>query len=203
MALPFIVVGLTGGIGSGKSTVALLFSQLGARVIDADSIVHRLLDRPTVRSALVRAFGRDVVRRGRIDRAAVARKAFASQTAVRKLNQAVHPHVRKEIQKRLAAARKSRRMVVLDAALLLEAGSHKFCDVLVFVDAPRAARERRVRKRGWKPGELRRREKTQWSVARKRARADYVVRNDGTKTALKKKVERILKKISKLYMEAR
>ena len=195
MARSAVVIGLTGGVGSGKSTATLLFQEMGARVIDADAITHRLLDRPAVRRTLLRAFGREVVRNGRIDRAAVARRAFRDAVSVRRLNSAVHPFVRREIRRRLTQLRRSGKPIVLDAALLLETGANKLCDTLVFVDAPRAIRVRRVASRGWSDRELRRRERAQWPVRRKRARSDHVVRNKGNLRMLKTEVGKVLKAI--------
>ena len=154
-------------------------------MVDADAIVRRMLDRPVVRRSLVKAFGPGVMRGGRIDRAAVARAAFADAASVRRLNAAVHPHVRREIVRRL---RRRRGATVLDAPLLLETGADKLCDVVVFVDAPIAKRIRRAAKRGWDGREVRRREKFQWPVSRKRARADFVVRNNGSRAELRKRV---------------
>ncbi|MHC4606252.1 MAG: dephospho-CoA kinase [Planctomycetota bacterium] len=201
MARPTVVIGLTGGIGSGKSAAASIFREMGARVVDADAIGHRVLGEPAVRRALARAFGEEVLHGGRIDRAAVARRAFAGPASVRRLNRIVHPRIRREVVRRLNAARRRGGPVVLDAALLMEKGSDRFCDVLVYVDAARKVRTRRLKKRGWSPGELRRRENAQWPAGRKRARADYIIRNGGSRAALRAQVGGVLRKILSQYQE--
>lgn len=191
------MVGLTGGVGSGKSTVAALFRNRGARVIDADGIGHRVLDRPGVRARLVGAWGRGILRGPRVDRGALARRAFRSKASARRLNRLVHPAIRREIVRRIA---RSRGLVVLDAALLLEGGADRLCDRLVFVEASRAVRERRTARRGWAPGELARRERFQWSTVYKKRRADYVIDNTGPKSRTKKQVERICRDLRGLLI---
>jgi dephospho-CoA kinase len=171
-----LVVGLAGGVGSGKSTVAGIFIKQGARSIDADALGHLVLDLPAVRAGLVRDWGREILRDGRVDRAALARLAFRSRKAVARLNRRVHPEILRQIRRRIARARG---WVVLDAALLFETGADALCDKIVFVAAPRALRARRVRSRGWGPEELRRRERYQFPVVYKKKKADYVVDNSG------------------------
>jgi dephospho-CoA kinase len=198
MARRVRILGLLGGIGSGKSAVASIFEGLGARTIDADAIAHRVIDAPAMRRQLVRWWGPEVVRNGRVNRAAVARRAFASPAAARRLNRLLHPRIGRELNKEFSRARRRGGVVVVEAALLLETGTDRRCDVLVFVDAPRAVRLRRIGRRGWAAGELRRREKAQWPLARKRARADYVIDNGGSKAATRKQVARILQEIASL-----
>jgi dephospho-CoA kinase len=171
-----LVVGLAGGVGSGKSTVAGIFKKLGARGIDADALGHRVLDLPRIRAALVRDWGPGILNKGRVDRAALARLAFRSRESVARLNRRVHPEILREIRKRIGAAR---RWVVLDAALLFETGADALCDAVVFVSAPRGLRARRTRPRGWGLGELRRRERFQFPAAYKKKKADYVIDNTG------------------------
>jgi dephospho-CoA kinase len=189
---PSLVLGLTGGIGSGKSTVAELFQNRGAEIIDADAVVHSILDRPSLRKRLVAAWGKEIQKRGRIDREALAKVAFRDLDSVRKLNEIVHPVVRKEV---VRAIRRSRSpLIVLDAPLLLEVGADRDCHKVVFVDAPLALRIRRVAKRGWTPSELRRREKYHWPMREKRKKADFVIDNRGSRAALERQVRALLDK---------
>jgi dephospho-CoA kinase len=185
-----LVVGLAGGIGSGKSTVAALFRKWGARIVDADAIAHRVLQRRAVCRRLVREWGSGILRRGRPDRAALARKAFASKASAERLNRIVHPLIRREVRRRIAALRG---VVIYDAALLFEAGAHRRCDCVVFVHAPRRLRRRRTAARGWPPGEWKRREALQWPLANKRRRADFTVDNSGTKKHTERQTGRIYK----------
>lgn len=183
-----LVVGLAGGVGSGKSTIAGIFIKQGAQGIDADAVGHRVLDLPRVRAALVRDWGEKILRGGRVDRAALARLAFRSRESVARLNRRVHPEILREIRRRIATARG---WVVLDAALLFETGADALCDAVVFVSAPRAVRARRISARGWGPGELRRRERFQFPAAYKKKKADYVIDNAGPKSRTEKQARRI------------
>jgi dephospho-CoA kinase len=172
-----IVVGLVGAVAGGKSTVSAFFRQLGATGADADAIGHDVLDRPAVRRAVARAFGRDVVVDGRVDRQALAPRVFAGAASLRRLNAIVHPHIARELRSRIA---KSRGVFIVDAALLQETGADAWCDAVVYVDTPRRVRLARAASRGWPPGEMRRRERFQWSAAKKRSAADYVIDNSGS-----------------------
>jgi dephospho-CoA kinase len=195
---PFLVLGLTGGIGSGKSTVASIFKELGARGMDADAVGHRVLDRPDLAARLAKIWGGTILRGGRVDRAALAAFAFRSRADVDRLNAAVHPFIRRELSARLRRERRAGGLFILDAALLLEAGIGHWCDAIVYVHVPRALRLRRVASRGWDDRELRRRERFQWPVARKRARADFVVNNGGPLAATRRQVVRIHDRLSKV-----
>jgi dephospho-CoA kinase len=190
-----LVVGLAGGVGSGKSTVAAIFIKQGARGIDADALGHRVLDLPAVRAGLVRDWGEEILRDGRVDRAALARLAFRSRKSVARLNRRVHPEILKEIRRRIE---KARGWVVLDAALLYETGADALCDRVVFVSAPRAIRVRRVRSRGWGPGELRRRERFQFPVVYKKKKADYVIDNAGPTSRTVEQTRKICDELRKL-----
>jgi dephospho-CoA kinase len=191
-----LVVGLAGGIGSGKSSVAAFFRKWGARVVDADRIGHRVLDQPSIRARLVRAWGRDILDGPRVDRAALARIAFRSSRAISRLNRIVHPGIRREIRRQITRARG---WVVLDAALLFEFGEDRRCDRVIYVRAPRAVRLRRLAARGWPPGELARRERLQWPAARKEKRADYVIDNAGSRVRAEKQARAIYDEIRRSF----
>lgn len=191
-----LVVGLAGGVGSGKSTVAGIFINEGARGIDADALGHRVLDLPRMRAALARDWGAGILRRdGRVDRAALARLAFRSRKDVARLNRRVHPEILREIRRRISGARG---WVVLDAALLFETGADALCDKIVFVSAPRALRARRTRARGWGPGELARRERFQFPVAYKKKKADYVIDNTGPTSRTEEQARKICDELRRL-----
>ncbi|RUL88117.1 dephospho-CoA kinase [Tautonia sociabilis] len=198
---PVPVVGLIGGIGAGKSLVAAALAARGAAVLDADAIGHALLDQRPARQEVVARFGEDVLappaeegEAPRIDRKALGRLVFSEETSLRALEAILHPRMRKTFEK--AIARISRRreapLVVLDAAILLEAGWDDLCDSVVFVDAPASSRrERLARSREWSAEQLAAREAAQWPLDRKRARADRVVVNDGSTDELKARVDRL------------
>ena len=190
-----VIIGLVGGIGSGKSAVSRLLSKKGAEVIDCDRIVADLLERPAVRRAVGRAFGGGVLDRvGRIDRRALAERVFTgTAAALRRLERILHPPTLAALNQSLAAARHRKApATVIDAPLLLETGLHRRCDLLLFVDAPLRVRRRRVAaNRGWSPGELARREKRQWTLARKRRMCHTVIPNRGSIPELSRYVEKV------------
>jgi dephospho-CoA kinase len=182
------VIGVTGGVGSGKSTVARILVELGCERIDADQIGHGLLSDPAIILALRERFGADVVRPdGTVDRQALARRAFEDEGSVAALNAIMHPPLRAELARRVEAFRAGTApAAVLDAALLVETDWHTLCDVLVFVDAPRRSRVRSDR--GWSAAELNRREKYQKPLDKKRSIAHYVVKNNSSVSHLHRQV---------------
>lgn len=192
------MIGVLGGIASGKSEVARELAGNGGEIIDADRIAHDVLDTPELQEWIAGRFGPHCVREGRVDRAELAARVFAEPAARRDLEARVHPAVREHIAARLAAARRNRvPRIVLDVPLLLENdaqhGLTTHCDALVFVEADAKVREARaVLRRGWKPGELDRRESAQLPLALKRARADFVIDNDGDLANLRAHVARVL-----------
>jgi dephospho-CoA kinase len=179
------VIGLTGGVGSGKSAVAAMFARLGASVFDADKLCHDLLDRPAVARRVRAYFGDEIIGRGgRLDRRAIAEKVFTDGAALARLMAILHPEVIRQLKASAALLRLTgaRKALVIDAALLTETGLEKICDALVFVDAPLSVRAARAgRKRGWTAGEIKRREKFQLPLNKKRQKADYVIDNTRTR----------------------
>lgn len=189
-----LTIGLIGGIGSGKSLVAELFRKAGAEVIDADRIAHDVLQSPRIVARIRKMWGPGVLGEGgTIDRKKLAERAFRSRESIEMLNRLIHPRVIKQIRRRLSGCRK--RMAVIDAPLLLEAGQQSLCDALVFVDAPRTLRIRRIRRRGWDAHELLRRERRQLPLKEKRKRADYIVKNNGTVRETFDQVKRIVREL--------
>lgn len=194
-----VVIGLVGGIASGKSTVARLFAEQGAAVLDADAMAHACLERPNIRAAIAARFGPGVLdSQGSIDRKALGSIVFDDPQARRDLEALVHPCVTEALRARLAemAAAGSPRAVVLDVPLLFESGLDALCDTVVFVDTPiEVRRERAQRERGWDAGELDRREKNQQSTEHKKARADSMIRNLGSIEPLRAQTRELLQKI--------
>lgn len=199
------VIGLIGAIGSGKSRVAASFGARGALVVDADAVGHRLLEEPAVRDRVIARFGSGVVARSngptadcepRIDRKALAAVVFSDPAALEPLESILHPLMRREFIRIIEqTSHEGRRpAVVLDAAVLLEAGWDDLCDRVYFVDASRETRLQRVqRQRGWSADDLDARERAQSSLDRKRRRADAVIANDSDSGSdgLERSVERI------------
>jgi len=178
-----LVAGILGGIGSGKSAVAQTLSgSLNALVIDADRIGHDVLHIPEVRNRLRQCFGEDIFKGPDIDRQALARRVFGPESqhreALNVLESIVHPEIGAEIESRIKASDVD--VVILDAAVLLEAGWRSRCDVVVFVDVPFEIRLARIETRGWTEEELKKREASQIPLDHKRAAADLVVDNSGS-----------------------
>lgn len=178
------VIGLIGGIGSGKSHLArALASRRRVIVVNADQIGHRLLREPEVKEEIRRVFGEEVFGGdGEIDRRSLGSRVFGpnSEEFRRTLDRIMHPRIGAAIKQEVSRAKQEPGIeaVIVDAALLLEAGWQGECDHVVFVDSPFADRLDRVaRTRGWSAEELRRREASQWPLERKRERADTVVDN--------------------------
>ncbi|MFN4244016.1 MAG: dephospho-CoA kinase [Tepidisphaerales bacterium] len=177
------VIGLVGGIASGKSTYARLLARRGCPVFSADEAVAELYRRHDILQTLATWWPSPPyppVRKpdGSLDRQAVARIVFADPAQRQRLEQLLHPLVADARQRHLAACRGDEPAVVWDIPLLLETGLGPRCTVVAFVDAPESVRLARVVARGWSPQDLSAREAAQWPLERKRDAADVVL--DGT-----------------------
>lgn len=180
------LVGIVGGIGSGKSAVAnWVAANANVTVINADNLGHEALEALTVKNALILRFGPEIVGTdGAIVRSAIARFVFGTnpeQIQARKdLEAIVHPEIRRRIlELETAAATNGFDAVLLDAAILLETGWRNLCSLVVYIDTPDEIRLKRVQEtRGWTIEDLRRREESQWSLADKRKQSDIIVQND-------------------------
>lgn len=189
-------MGLTGGFGTGKSTVLEMFRRKGARVMDADAIVHRLFARDArLCRAVIRKFGRGVAGLDAgIDRKALAARVFRSTADRRSLERIVHPRVREEI---LAGMAKTRRGVVIaDIPLLFESGWSGRFDRVVVVRANSRNRVRRLAARGFSARDFQRRARAQWPLSKKVRLADHVVDNNGTRARTRKQIDEIWEKIN-------
>ena len=184
-------IGLTGGIGSGKSTVSALLAARGAVVIDADRIAREVVEPGTPGlAAVVDAFGERVLRDdGSLDRPALAAVVFADPEARRKLDGLVHPLVRARAAE-LAAAVPDDAVVVHDVPLLVETGQAGSYDVVLVVRADPEVRVRRLVQRGLSEEDARARIAAQATDEQRRAVADVVLDNDGTEEDLAAQVER-------------
>jgi dephospho-CoA kinase len=199
-------VGLTGGIACGKSTVAKMFAELGAQVVDADVLVHELY-RPgqEVYSELIKSFGREIVRPdGEIDRIKLAAAAF-DRGRVEELNRIVHPAVIRQQEQwmRETAAKDPDAIVIVEAALILEAGAGSRFDKIIVVSCrPEQKVERLARRAGLGQTEARaeveRRTRAQLSDEEKARRADYVIDNCGPIEATRGQVQRIYAELKRL-----
>jgi dephospho-CoA kinase len=185
------LVGLTGGIGSGKSTVSAALAVRGAVVVDADAIVHELqAPGQPVFEAIVERFGREVVAAdGTLDRPALAAVVFGDDQALADLNRLTHPAVGAEIAGRVAAVAGTDRVVVLDVPLMVESGRYQVSGLLV-VDCPvEVAVARLVASRGMDEADARARIARQASREERLARADHVIDNSGPPDGLEPQIE--------------
>lgn len=193
-----LVVGVTGGIGSGKSTVARMLAETSGTVVDADRIAHEALRQPALRDRVVFLFGPGVVRAdGEIDRKALGSIVFGAAAKRVALEAIVLPWIRERILQELKEARERTdcRVVVLDAPLLIEGGWTDHVDVMIHVNASFSERLARVRDRGWDESELNRRESVQLPLTNKQAMADHEVNNSGGFESLRSQVQAIVKEL--------
>lgn len=186
------VIGLTGGIASGKSTVAQLLAARGARVIDADILAREVLAPGTQGLAeVVEAFGPEVLGAdGSLDRARLGQRVFADQVARRRLEAITHPRIaQRALLETQRAAAQGVQLVVYEAALLLESGAAAGVEALVVVAADPALQRRRVAERdGLSETEAQARIDAQASMAERLLAADFVINNDGSLEALRAQV---------------
>lgn len=189
-------IGLTGGIGSGKSTVAKVLRVLGFSVYDADAAAKSLYDRhPTLMDEVVRCFGDGVLHEdGTLNRQALADRVFADAEALSRLNGLVHPVVREDFEEwRRKQGGSGASVVFREAAILFESGSHVDCDAVWAVAAPEAVRMARVLKRSdWTEAEIQQRMDRQWPAERVQGMADRVLDNSGSKPLVPQVLEAVI-----------
>jgi dephospho-CoA kinase len=192
------VIGILGGVASGKSFVAEQLKKLGAVVLDADACGHEVLREPEVIEALRDRWGDDVISAdGQIDRAAVASIVFVDTKEGRRelefLEKLTHPKIGERLRQRLdeLAVAGQTPAVVLDAPVMLKAGWDGHCDRIVFIDAPREVRLARARQRGWNEEVFSAREAAQESLDAKRECADVVIDNSGSTELTQAQIEHL------------
>jgi dephospho-CoA kinase len=192
------VIGLIGAIGAGKTAAARAFAVRGGAMIDADALGHEALEEPEIRQRVLDRWGlrgKLVKPDGRLDRRAIARIVFADPAELRALEAIVFPYIgmraREAIER--AQARADARFVILDAAVMLEAGWNEACDRIVYIDAPREVRLARLAARsGWSDADLAAREAAQWPAEKKTKHADAVIVNDVGLEELQAQVDQLL-----------
>jgi dephospho-CoA kinase len=193
------VIGILGGIGSGKSAVAAEFAKLGCEVIDADKIAHELLDQPEVWQQIVGLFGEGILdSAGKIDRKKLADIVFADAQRLASLNNIIHPLVLKRAEELidLYKHRAEVKAIVLDIPLLVEVGWDRRCDRLIFVDCQRQIRIDRVKKMGvFDENQIKIRENFQISLDKKAWLADNIVDNNSDFSALVRQAANIFSHI--------
>ncbi|MCG7291958.1 dephospho-CoA kinase [Corynebacterium afermentans] len=192
-------VGLTGGIGSGKSTVARMLGGAGFAVVDADQVARDIMEPGLpVLEEVAAAFGADLIGDdGALDRGELARRAFATTEDTQRLNAITHPAIRAESERRFAAAEEAgEQAVIYDMPLLVDLGLNQDMDLTVVVDVDKEERIRRlVDKRGLDEADARARMAQQIDDATRLAAADVVIDNNGPLDALEPQVAALIKKI--------
>jgi dephospho-CoA kinase len=190
-----LIIGLTGGIASGKSAVAAELAKLGAVVLNADAAAHEVIKLPEIKKILIERWGEGILLpSGEVDRKAVAEYVFSHKPGGREdrefLEKLLHPRIRAEFEYALTRLKMANTSAaVIDAPLLLEAGWDNACDVVVFVDSPQEERQRRAQTlRNWTAEEFAARESVQMPISMKRSRASHVIMNDGTLADLEQRV---------------
>ena len=184
------VIGLTGSFGTGKTFVASIFKELGARVIDADRVAHKLIRKGSpAYKRIVKSFGKSILTgEGEIDRSKLGHIVFSDKALLRKLNDIVHPYVIKEIKRSIRSAGKTD-IVVIDAPLLLEAHLGGLVDKLVVVKCQKRRQvERCQEKFRLKKKEILRRIESQIPIKKKTEIADLVIENSLTRSQTRKQV---------------
>ncbi len=192
-----LVIGLIGGVASGKSFVATCFRELGAALLNADQIGHRVLEEVEVVQAIAQNWPEALDAVDQVNRTELAKIVFRSpghQQNRKKLEQITHPRIGQRIDVELERLRSQGCLAaVLDAPVLLEAGWVSKCDKIVFVEAPLILREQRAIERGWALDELNRREQAQLPLSEKLAMATDVIHNDAAPELTRAQVKRLWK----------
>ena len=174
-------VGLTGGIGSGKSTVVDMLANKGAAVVDADEIARRVVaPGSSVLGRLTEKFGADILLDdGSLDRALLAQRAFADERGTRRLNEITHPAIREQAERDISRAEETSEIVVYEMPLLVESGQVSLVDVVVVVDVPESVQVDRAVQRGMDESDVRQRMLRQASREQRLDAADAVIDNSG------------------------
>ena len=183
------IVGLTGGIGSGKTTIANQFKSLGVPIYIADDEAKKLMNSDIVLKKIKKTFGEELVDDNILNREKLAQIVFSNPEKLKQLNQIVHPEVKKHFLKWLNK-HKNHPYVIKEAAILFESGSYKDCDFIITVTAPLEIRIQRILKRDNTTREdILNRIKNQWNDEDKVSKSDFVIQNEDVNEALKKTYE--------------
>ncbi len=179
------VIGITGGIASGKSTIAEILSSLGANVVDADKICHQLINTDDIAQKITKKWGNHLQNEdGEIKRHELAKIVFSAKKDVYALNKIIHPEVIKHIRNRIEKLKNdaTTKAIVLDAALLVESNLIDICDVIIFADTKRDMCKRRAATgRKWSSDEIDKRESYQGLLLEKKNIADIIINNNQSK----------------------
>lgn len=196
--LKLIKIAVTGGVASGKTTVCQLFQKLGAYIVSADAITHKLFDPSTdLGQQIIHILGPEILQNGKIDRKIVADKVFNDQKNLSQLEQILHPSVLKQIESEYLSACKvvGCRGFVVEIPLLFEIGAEKFYDVTINVSADLKSAASRFASCGFSEEDYKRRMSRQFSTEMKSAKAQFTINNNGTLEDLEAKVRELSERI--------
>lgn len=193
------IIGLTGGIGSGKSTIAKWFLELGIPVYDSDLEAKKLVDEnKKIISELIKLFGEEVYQNGVYNRKLVSSKVFEDKELLGKLNQIIHPEVFRHFRNWVKNQKTD--FVVKEAAILFESGSYKDCDLVVSVVADEEIRINRVLKRDeTTEAQIRQRMRNQWTDEQRIEKSDFIISNNSNLEELKKEFDQLYKELLKQF----
>ena len=197
-----LMIGITGGVGTGKTSVAAMFKKFGLKVFDADEITHDNMKKGKgMYRRIIKEFGKDMLlKSGQIERRRLAAMVFKDRRLLDKLCAIVHPKIRSYVREYIkkTAKKPAAPGVIIDAPLLVEAGMHKMVDILIVVKTSVRTQIERTRKRtGLASADIKRRIQNQIPLKRKIILADYVIDNEGTKRDTQKIVSKIWKEIGR------
>jgi len=201
-----MIVGILGGIASGKSTVTQMLVELGAEALDADRMAHEVLETPDTRKMLVKWLGRKILRTdGTVDREAIAERVFSRPKDLERLENIVHPAVIQRIEEKIREFQgkgTEKGLLVLDVPLLVSTSLKGRCSAFIYVDVPWEVRRRRVETRGWDAEELERRESFQVPEKEKRELANFVIDNSGSVEETRRQVRECHLRLKELKGDA-
>lgn len=191
------IIGLTGGIGSGKTTIARLFEAEGIPVYIADEEAKKIMQLPETISRIESVFGAEVIVNDQIDKKKLSEIVFNNPEKLKKLNSIIHPLVKKHFDNWVKKQKNP--FVIKEAAILFESGSYKYCDKIITVIASEETRVKRVMQRdNCTKEEVLNRIKNQWSDSQKISKSDYIIENESI-TEAKIQFQEILKKLKNLH----
>ncbi|OIP74482.1 dephospho-CoA kinase [Candidatus Infernicultor aquiphilus] len=200
-----LIIGLTGGIVSGKSTVARMFKDLGAKIVDADKLGHQVILPPGAAwKRIIKIFGKDILQKDQtINREKLGKIVFANQNLLKKLNKITHPEIIKLIKKEISLAKNNskeeKKILIIDAALIYETKIDRLMDKIIVVYLDEEKQLKRLKKRNnLAEKEALQKIKSQIPLKEKIERADYVIDNDDTLDKTRKQVEKIWEELMSL-----
>jgi len=203
-----VIIGLTGGVASGKTTVSQIMKEEGAYLIDADQIARELVQpHQPAWNELVRSFGKEILQEdGSIHRKKLAEKVFTDPEKRKLLNQILHPRIKEEMDRRTReiGQKDPEAIVVIDAPLLVELGNHREVDKLIVVTSTQTQQMERLKERdGINSEEALRILSSQMPVEEKAKLADYVIRNEGSLEETKESVKEVFKELRKVALQTK